>query len=251
MATINILIVEDEKDILDYCARTIEAVDSSIVVHPVSTAEDALVLLNTIAIDGVFIDIELPGMSGFDFARNIRERDDYHLLPIVFATGTDNNSVETYRTYHNYDYIAKPFDVEKLIKATKKLLAEIDSVKRAIVSEKTKVIKVSSPTGVCFVEINSILFVHKKLDKVIIVTDDSSASYFIRQSLEGFAKYINDFRFLQCNKSTIINISRIKKYKQRSAKTWDLFFDSNRCEKCELSYLYHQEVLEAIENKIK
>ena len=245
-----ILIVEDNQSVLDFCIRCISNTSSSIEVFSATNAEKTIKILDSYKIEGAFIDIELPGMNGFELARIIRDRDDYHLLPIIFATGTDNNSVETYKTYHNYDYIDKPFTEEKLNQATMSLLAEIDSVKKAVSKENKKVIKVDSPAGVCIIDVNTILYIHKKIDRVAIVTENASAYYYLRQSLESFKAYINDIRFLRCNKSTIVNISKIIRIKQCSSKTWDLFLSDDGKIKCELSYLFSKDVLMAVEKNV-
>ena len=245
-----ILFVEDEQLILDYCCNIIAKIDPSIELFSTTTAEGALELLNKHKIEGAFIDIGLPGISGFELVRIMRERDDYHLLPIVFATGTNNNSTLTYKTYHNFDYISKPFDDEKIIIATKNLLTEIENQKRAVTKEKKKIIKVDSKGGISLIEVNNILFARKQVDKVIIIVENAPDYYYLRQSLESFSKYINDHRFLRCNKSAIVNVSKIKRIVQCSPKTWDLFFEANDTIKCELSYIYHEKILSAINERI-
>jgi len=79
-----ILVVDDEIGLGSMMCRTLRALghEAVLALHP----EDALEMLDT-SIDAVVSDIDMPGMSGVDLAREIRERQQE--VPVAFCTGSD------------------------------------------------------------------------------------------------------------------------------------------------------------------
>jgi DNA-binding NtrC family response regulator len=111
-----ILIVDDERTL----ARAVRAFlqESGYEAEVAGDAEQALGMLETLRPDVVFSDVRLPGMSGIDLLRKIREFDSALPVVIMTAYGTIEGAVEAVKL-GAFDYIKKPVDLEEL-----KLLAE-------------------------------------------------------------------------------------------------------------------------------
>ncbi|HEX6105507.1 MAG TPA: sigma-54 dependent transcriptional regulator [Gemmatimonadales bacterium] len=111
-----ILIVDDERTL----ARAVRAFlqESGYEAEVAADAEQALNLLETLRPDVVFSDVRLPGMSGIDLLRRIREFDPALPVVIMTAYGTIEGAVEAVKL-GAFDYIKKPVDLEEL-----KMLAE-------------------------------------------------------------------------------------------------------------------------------
>ena len=111
-----ILIVDDERTL----ARAVRAFlqESGYEAEVAGDAEQALGLLETLRPDVVFSDVRLPGMSGIELLRRIREFDPALPVVIMTAYGTIEGAVEAVKL-GAFDYIKKPVDLEEL-----KLLAE-------------------------------------------------------------------------------------------------------------------------------
>jgi len=111
-----ILIVDDERTL----ARAMRAFlqESGYEAEVAGDAEQALGLLETLRPDVVFSDVRLPGMSGIDLLRRIREFDPALPVVIMTAYGTIEGAVEAVKL-GAFDYLKKPVDLEEL-----KLLAE-------------------------------------------------------------------------------------------------------------------------------
>src|SRR3989441_5158722 len=110
------LIVDDEQPL----ARSAKAflADHGYETEVAASGEKALELLQSLQPDVVFADVRLPGMSGIDLLKRIREFDP--VLPVVMVTayGTIEGAVEAVKL-GAFDYVKKPVDLEEL-----KLLAE-------------------------------------------------------------------------------------------------------------------------------
>ena len=109
----NILVIDDSKT----TCKIIESMVSSLG-HNVAyktSGESALEYLNSNPIDLIFLDIMMPGISGFDVLDKIREDEKLTQLPVVMLTskGNDNDVIEGYSNGADY-YIPKPAEKDQL-----------------------------------------------------------------------------------------------------------------------------------------
>ncbi|HEY3012933.1 MAG TPA: sigma-54 dependent transcriptional regulator [Gemmatimonadales bacterium] len=111
-----VLIVDDERTL----ARAVKAflAEAGYEAAVASNGEQALELLQSLRPDVVFADVRLPGMSGIDLLRRIREFDPAIPVIIMTAYGTIEGAVEAVKL-GAFDYMKKPVDLEEL-----KLLAD-------------------------------------------------------------------------------------------------------------------------------
>ena len=115
-ATGTVLIVDDERTL----ARAVKAFlsEAGYEAEVAGDGERALELLPNLRPDVVFSDVRLPGMSGIDLLRRIREFDPAIPVIIMTAYGTIEGAVEAVKL-GAFDYMKKPVDLEEL-----KLLAD-------------------------------------------------------------------------------------------------------------------------------
>ena len=111
-----ILIVDDERTL----ARAVKSylAEYGYEAEVAGDAEQAVGMLETLRPDVVFSDVRLPGMSGIDLLRRIREFDPSIAVVIMTAYGTIEGAVEAVKL-GAFDYLKKPVDLEEL-----KLLAD-------------------------------------------------------------------------------------------------------------------------------
>jgi DNA-binding NtrC family response regulator len=111
-----VLVVDDERTL----ARAIKAflTEAGYIAEVASDGESAVELLQSLRPDLVFADVRLPGISGIDLLRRIREFDP--AIPVIMMTayGTIEGAVEAVKL-GAFDYMKKPVDLEEL-----KLLAD-------------------------------------------------------------------------------------------------------------------------------
>jgi two-component system response regulator AtoC len=116
MSGSTVLIVDDERTL----ARAVKAflAEAGYEAEVAGDGEQALQLLPNLRPDVVFTDVQLPGMSGIDLLRRIREFDPAIPVIIMTAYGTIEGAVEAVKL-GAFDYMKKPVDLEEL-----KLLAD-------------------------------------------------------------------------------------------------------------------------------
>ena len=115
----NILVVDDEDDVRRIITDALVSADH--VVEGAGDAESALELLEDGSYDLAFVDINLPGMSGFDLLERYQAGDGQ--TPIVIITGRATVASAIEATGRGaYDYVTKPFDIQDLIGLTERVM---------------------------------------------------------------------------------------------------------------------------------
>jgi len=111
MAELKVLVVDDERSLLDM----LEIVLSSHGFRVITTQDpvDALRLVRAEDPDVVVEDIRMPGMDGLELLKRIKEGEPDLPVIIITAFYTDQNTIEAMRL-GAFDYIKKPFDIDQL-----------------------------------------------------------------------------------------------------------------------------------------
>lgn len=112
-----ILIVEDERHIADGLKFNLEA--EGFDVTAVETGEEGLELVE--GHTAVVLDVMLPGMSGFDMARRMRETENYTPILMLTALGRPEDVVHGFEAGAD-DYLPKPFQLDVFLARLKALL---------------------------------------------------------------------------------------------------------------------------------
>lgn len=116
-----ILIVEDEEPLTLLLRYNLEA--EGYLVDTVARGDDAEVRLREAVPDLVLLDWMLPGLSGIELCRRLRQRGDTQRLPIIMLTarGEETERVRGLATGAD-DYVVKPFSVPELLARVRALL---------------------------------------------------------------------------------------------------------------------------------
>jgi len=238
----NVLVVEDEEQLHQFYSDVMDSFQKNITVFYVLTGEDALKALEQNRIDGIFIDLQLPGMNGFTLANKIRRIEKYHFLPIVFATGLDYDTLETYKKHRNIDYVVKPFSRETFVKTAARFIDEMEAFIACTPVKEERELYFQHDNGVARIKFAEILFASTTKSRKIRLVTYEQEFFKSNISFNNFITLIGDDMFVQCNKSCAINVSNINEIKPVSHKTWDVFFRGASNITCQLSQKYRKTV---------
>lgn len=111
MAMIRVMLVDDEDDALDLLEILLQQMDDVKVVGRYLNPAKALEALNTLPVDAIFLDNQMPGMTGIELARKIREFLPH--TPIVFTTAYSEYAVGAFEV-QSTDYLLKPIVMSRL-----------------------------------------------------------------------------------------------------------------------------------------
>ncbi len=113
------LIVDDESPAREELRHLLTGFDDVVVVGEATTAEEAEVLIDSVAYDLVFLDIRMPGMGGVTLAQQLGQRPG--APAVVFTTAFAEHAVEAFELGAT-DYLVKPFDAGRLRRAVDRAL---------------------------------------------------------------------------------------------------------------------------------
>ena len=117
----HILIVDDYPDALDIWSLYLRSLG-----YEVSTAADgvsAIAQAVQLLPDLIVLDLELPGISGFEAARRLRENSATHDIPLIAATGYSHQRQLSMAREAGFDrVVVKPVDPDRLVNEIEQLL---------------------------------------------------------------------------------------------------------------------------------
>ncbi|MCK9392918.1 MAG: response regulator [Syntrophales bacterium] len=126
-----ILVVDDEKDIVDLVAYNLEREGYEILTA--GDGEKALTMIKSGKLDLVILDLMLPGIKGLDICRIIRRHPETDWLPVIMLTakGEDLDKVVGLEMGAD-DYITKPFSIRELVARVRAVLRRAETRKSPV-----------------------------------------------------------------------------------------------------------------------
>lgn len=121
----HILVVDDEGQVRELLREILEGEGYRVTLA--KNGNEALELFDSIRFDAVFTDIGMPGMSGWELARSIRERNNRIPLAIITGWGESVSSSEQERVEVDY-IVAKPFNVGRIVEIAREVSRRIGGV---------------------------------------------------------------------------------------------------------------------------
>ncbi|RYE33440.1 MAG: response regulator [Sphingobacteriaceae bacterium] len=121
MISPDIFYVEDDTDFAFIMQHAAQEVNSKISIQIIENGKDALVRLNQLTTDRakpklILLDLNLPGLSGLDLVKNIREIPYLKYVPVVFFTTSDNpKDVKASLELGANAYLTKPAGYTNLV----------------------------------------------------------------------------------------------------------------------------------------
>jgi two-component system, LytTR family, response regulator len=110
-----VYLVDDEPLALRRLARLLEATGRAEIVGSATDPEGALEFLSSHSVDVLFLDIQMPGLNGFDLLRRLPSQP-----MVIFTTAYDQYALRAFEV-NSIDYLLKPVEPEQLDRALNKL----------------------------------------------------------------------------------------------------------------------------------
>jgi signal transduction histidine kinase/DNA-binding response OmpR family regulator len=110
--SLDVLVVEDDPSVQRALQAMLE--HHHYKVRPVSSAEEALDQLKEQVPDLILLDLMLPGLSGNDFLKELKEHDDWAPLPVVVLTAADSDQRDEAKLLGAHSVVGKPFSEAEL-----------------------------------------------------------------------------------------------------------------------------------------
>jgi two-component system LytT family response regulator len=122
MTVLRALIVDDESLARKGLRLRLEQLGDVEIVKECSNGREALEAVVELKPDVLFLDIQMPGLSGFDVVSNLQQD---NMPLVIFVTAFDQYAIEAFDV-HAVDYLLKPIDEDRLASAVERARAHID-----------------------------------------------------------------------------------------------------------------------------
>lgn len=202
------LIVDDEPLALELIESYVSKIPQLEVIAKCSNAINAYEVLKNQKVDLMFLDIQMPNITGIEFLKSVS-----NAPKVILTTAYRQYAIESYEL-EVVDYLLKPIPFNRFFKAIDKFLKQVQKGSPiAIISETTKEEKEH-----VFININKkyhklnyddILYIDSLKDYIRIHTNKQS--YITKEKISEFEKSLPTF-FLRSHRSYIVNTQKITAY---------------------------------------
>lgn len=205
---IQCIIVDDEPVAREVLQSLLSGIDTVKIVGLCKNAVEAFNLISNERIDLIFLDINMPEISGLSFAKSINRE-----IKIIFTTAYREYAVEGF-DLKAVDYLLKPISKERLLQAIYKYRAEnttktVDQ-RPAHKSDAEEFIFVRSDRKMIKVCFNDLLFIESIGDYVKIITTDKNVV--TRETIASMEAKLPKHDFIRTHRSFIVSIRNIDSY---------------------------------------
>lgn len=216
------IIVDDEPQNIEVLEKMILKFCTGVkIVGTANRISDAKKMVEQFNPEIVFLDVELPGENGFDLIESLDEID-FH---VIFTTAHADYAVKAIK-FAALDYLLKPISVQELREAVEKAkndIANSDIVKQEgkkidalidnVGSGKVELNRIALPTsdGLEFYNLKDVIYVEADRSYCKFVLIDKQ-KIIVSKAMKEFESILESANFLRVHKSSIVNISHIRKY---------------------------------------
>lgn len=215
---IKTLIVDDEPIARDRVRRMLQEETDIEIVGECGNGREAVNFINENKPDLVFLDIQMPEMSGFEA---LQELNPAKTPAIIFVTAYDQYAIQAFDV-HALDYLLKPFNRERFRRAIGRAREQIEKANTGKIDERLASLLADLTSTKKYLE----RLVVKSVGRVFFLRTDEvdwieaagnyaklhvgREGHLIRETMNGLEAKLNPDKFLRIHRSTLVNIDRIK-----------------------------------------
>lgn len=203
---LNCIVVDDDEMSRKVVAHFIEKTKFLQLTKDFDNAIDALKYLDEEHVDIIFLDVQMPEMTGMEFI-NALEKD----IEIILITSEEKYAVEAFEKKVT-DYLVKPIEYPRFLQAAQEAEHNIE-VKRAKAQDR-KEFYVRTDAKIVRIPFQKIQFVEALADYVIIQTE--SKKHIVHFTMKGIVSRLPDDDFVRTHRSYIVNLDKIEALEDNS-----------------------------------
>jgi DNA-binding LytR/AlgR family response regulator len=193
------IILEDEIPAQNILKNFLAKVPDMQIVGVFQTAKAASLFFQDNTADVIFLDINLPDISGIDFIKTI-------IKPpkIIITTAYPDYALDSFELATIVDYLVKPFSFDRFLKAVLKIKNQVKYIEK---DDNTIFLNVDKTLHKVILE--DILYIESDRNYITFFTEKKKFS--IIDSLKMWKDKLDQDSFLQIHKSYLINLKKIEK----------------------------------------
>ena len=206
-----VIIIDDEKPARTLIKEFLRPHKDLVLIEECNNGVDAVKAINVFKPDLVFLDIQMPGLSGFEVLQRLDE-----MPQIIFSTAYDQYAFEAFEV-HAVDYLLKPFKQERFDEALQKImtndkayLSQIETLVNGLGKSEAHLtnIFVSVRNKLINIIVDNIIYIQADGNYAKIILEKSS--HLTSYGLTKLEQKLNPQQFIRIHRSTVININAVK-----------------------------------------
>lgn len=215
---IRAIIVDDESDGRQATQMAVEKYCPDItLIKQCEKPEEAIQAISDLQPDLVFLDIQMPGMSGFDLLSQL----DKINFEIIFISAFDQYAIKAIK-FSALDYLLKPIDIDELVRAISKVKERMNkkegsyrqqSILNNIRYKTGNMEKIAVPSlnGIDFFAVTDIIYCHSEADYTTLVLKGKRTEL-VSRNLKEFEDLLKPSGFCRVHQSYLVNMQHITRY---------------------------------------
>ncbi|UAJ13263.1 LytR/AlgR family response regulator transcription factor [Aquirufa lenticrescens] len=229
------IIVDDERLARNELKRLLENFPSIEVVGEAANTEEASQLIEELQPDVAFLDIQMPGKTGFEWL----EEWDGFLPEIIFTTAFDEYALKAFEV-NALDYVLKPIELARLSESIQKLESRFQrpaSTEKSVTANHVlggnDQIFVKDGEKCWFVRLDRVRLCESMGNYVRLFFDDQKP--LVLKSLNSLEERLDPKLFFRCNRKHIVNLNFIEKIEPWFSGGLQVTLKGDKAEKIEIS----------------
>jgi two-component system LytT family response regulator len=211
-ASARALIVEDEPHARRYLRQLLGEEPRVAIVGEAAGGAEGVDLIHRLSPELVFLDIQMPDLSGFDLIAEIG----VEKMPVfIFVTAYSEYAVRAFEV-EAVDYLCKPFDRERLSASLERAMRRLQTGNVSLSPGGALVkagqwlsrIPIKDKNGIVFVPVDGILWIEAADKYVELHTGDRT--YLARQTIQRLEESLDPTRFVRIHRSTIVRKAAVR-----------------------------------------
>ena len=209
--TLECIAVDDEPLALGLVCAFIEKTPFLNLAGRYSSAVEALQIINNKPIDVIFLDIQMPDLTGIELAR-VLEKAGSKAPRIIFTTAFNQYALDGFRV-DAIDYLLKPFNYEEFLRAASKAQAYVELVQKASSSgssePKDEYLFLKVEYQLVRIAYDDILYTEGLKDYVKVHLKSDPKPILSLTSLKALEEKLPASKFMRVHRSFIVNLDKI------------------------------------------
>lgn len=194
---LKVIVVDDEETMRFVLKRALSKFSNVKIVGEASNGKEAVHLVETLKVDGVFMDVEMPNMDGIEAAKLML--DIQPKIMLIFITAHQQYMPQAFELYA-FDYMIKPFKLERLKQTLNRMISTLSpSISDTLLIKNREQMSILNQ--------DEIILIQRENRNTVIIT--STNKYITTQTLSELEQKLNKNIFIRSHKSYIINKDKI------------------------------------------
>ncbi|MCH8566890.1 MAG: response regulator [Balneolales bacterium] len=202
----NCLIVDDEQLSRDILRKLVDKTPNLDLVSSCESAIEAISLLSKQKIDLVFLDVEMPEVSGIDFLNSLKDKP-----LVIFVTSKEEYAVKAFE-HDAVDYLLKPLDYPRFLRAVSKAKDIFES--RQTVQDGMNHLFVKKDNQLVKIRFHDILYIEAAADYMVIFTDKER--FIVHITMKALADRLPKKDFIRIHRTYTVRRDKIESVEDNS-----------------------------------